>query len=113
MVGTSYYVAPEVLLNDYDHLCDMWSIGVVLYIMLTGRPPFNGDNDQEIVRKVRFGQYNLDKRDFRKLSPACAEFLKRLLHKDPTGRISAEEALRHPWIQQNRKELDVNMYDLK
>jgi calcium-dependent protein kinase len=113
MVGTSYYVAPEVLLHDYDQQCDMWSIGVVLFILLTGRPPFNGSDDKEIVRKVRRGHYHMDKKDFRKHSPACKEFVRRLLQVDPRSRMSAEDALRDPWIAQHRKELDINMFDLK
>ena len=99
MVGTSYYVAPEVLFHDYDEQSDMWSLGVVLYIMLTGRPPFNGMNDIEIVKKVRLCQYSMHKRDWLRYTPACVEFVKKLLHKDPMGRMTAEQALKHPWIK--------------
>lgn len=51
-VGTAYYVSPEVLSGDYDEKCDIWSSGVILYILLTGEPPFNGPNDNEIYRKI-------------------------------------------------------------
>ena len=89
MVGTSYYVAPEVLLHDYDQQCDMWSLGVVIYVMLTGRPPFNGIDDKQIVRKIRDGAFQFNKRDFKKVSPACIEFIKRLLTMDPKNRMTA------------------------
>ena len=53
--GSAYYIAPEVLSTEYDEKCDMWSIGVLLYIMLTGSPPFPGNSELEIVHKVKLG----------------------------------------------------------
>lgn len=55
--GTAYYIAPEVLTSEYNEKCDLWSIGVILYILLSGRPPFDGKDDKEIVKKVRIGSY--------------------------------------------------------
>jgi calcium-dependent protein kinase len=51
-VGTAYYVSPEILKGDYDEKCDIWSSGVILYILLTGIPPFNGESDNDIYRKI-------------------------------------------------------------
>lgn len=62
--GTAYYIAPEVLTSEYNEKCDVWSIGVILYILLSGRPPFDGKDDREIVRKVRIGHYDLNSKSF-------------------------------------------------
>lgn len=53
LVGTPYYMAPEVLQGSYDEKCDVWSCGVILYILLCGSPPFNGSNEKEIMEKIR------------------------------------------------------------
>ena len=56
--GTAYYVAPEVMDGEYTEKCDMWSIGVILFVLLSGTPPFNGANDDEIMEKVKIGKYS-------------------------------------------------------
>lgn len=60
--GTCYYLAPEVLMRSYDFKADMWSCGVILYTMLSGRPPFNADNDLEIMRMIKTGKYSMRSR---------------------------------------------------
>lgn len=57
-VGTAYYVSPEVLSGNYDEKCDIWSAGVILFILLTGDPPFNGANDNEIYKKIQNKKYS-------------------------------------------------------
>jgi len=67
VLGTAYYIAPEVLNGKYDQKCDIWSIGVILYILISGEPPFPGNSDPEIIKKVRAGKYNFSsKLDFYK-----------------------------------------------
>ena len=55
--GTAYYIAPEVLRGEYNEQCDMWSMGVILYVLLCGSPPFNAKEDEEILKKVKEGKF--------------------------------------------------------
>lgn len=63
-LGTAYYIAPEVLSGKYNEKCDIWSIGVIVYILLSGEPPFPGESDAEIIAKVRKGKYSFTSKDF-------------------------------------------------
>ena len=106
LVGSSYYIAPEVLKKSYDEKCDIWSCGVILYILLSGRPPFGGENDKEIMARVAQGKYDLVSAPFNKISKNCIDLIKKLLVMEPKRRINAQEALSHPWFKENRsKEL--------
>ena len=62
--GTAYYVAPEVMDGEYTEKCDIWSIGVILFVLLSGTPPFNGPNDEEIMEKVKIGKYSFSGKHF-------------------------------------------------
>ncbi|OII72514.1 calcium calmodulin dependent protein kinase [Cryptosporidium ubiquitum] len=99
VVGTPYYVAPEVLYGSYSKLCDLWSAGVILYILLCGYPPFHGKDNVEILRKVKIGQYSLEHNIWKYVSDSAKDLIKRLLMTDPSKRISAQDALNHPWIK--------------
>ncbi|XP_049408120.1 phosphoenolpyruvate carboxylase kinase 1-like [Solanum stenotomum] len=102
VVGTPYYVAPEVLAGrDYNEKVDIWSAGVILYIMLAGIPPFCGDSTEEIFEAVLRANLMFPTRIFRSVSPAAKDLLRRMLCKDISRRFSAEQVLRHPWITSN------------
>lgn len=74
-VGTAYCIAPEVLTGGYGMKCDEWSVGVCMYIMLTGNPPFDGESDREILKNVREGRYTLEGSEFENLSPEAIDLL--------------------------------------
>ena len=106
LVGSSYYIAPEVLKKKYDEKCDIWSCGVILYILLSGRPPFSGESDKEIMQQVAIGKYDLQSSPFNKCSRSCLDLIQKLLIMDPKKRITAQEALNHSWFKENKsKEL--------
>lgn len=101
--GTAYYVAPEVLTGrGYNELCDVWSCGVILYILLCGSPPFSGSSDEETCKQVRYGAINFDLDDFRKVSDEVKELIKRMCTRNVSKRPSAEECLRSPWVMKQR-----------
>lgn len=97
--GTPYYLAPEVLMGSYNHLADCWSLGVILYMLLSGTPPFNGSTNEEILVSVYNASVNFRKKVFRSVSAAAKDLISRLLIKDPNYRITAEQAYNHEWIQ--------------
>ena len=94
VVGTPYYVAPEVLAGrDYSEKIDVWSAGVVLYIMLAGFPPFYGDSAVEIFDAVLRANLRFPSRAFQSVSPAVKDLLRRMLCKDVSRRFSADQVL--------------------
>ena len=106
--GTPYYIAPEVLQQSYNEKCDIWSIGVILYLLLTGTVPFDGDNDEEIWKKIINDEINYSSPKIKNLSPEAKDLLKKLLIKNPDKRLSASEALEHNWIKKYAPHTKVN-----
>ena len=98
VVGTPYYVAPEVLKGDYGVACDVWSLGVILFVFLCGYPPFEGDNNKEIFRNVVKQPLTYDPADWNTISDQAKDLVTKMLQKDPKKRITAQQCLDHPWF---------------
>lgn len=89
IVGTPYYVAPEVLKGKYDFSCDIWSLGIILYILLCGYPPFEGDNHKEIFHNVLNQELKFNPVDWSGLSKGAIELVRKMLEKDPEKRLTS------------------------
>eukprot|EP00929_Paragymnodinium_shiwhaense_P058567 TRINITY_DN2932_c0_g2_i1.p1 TRINITY_DN2932_c0_g2~~TRINITY_DN2932_c0_g2_i1.p1 ORF type:complete len:525 (+),score=165.30 TRINITY_DN2932_c0_g2_i1:97-1575(+) len=97
--GTPYYVAPQVLAGKYDHLSDLWSCGVIMYVILCGYPPFFGETDGEVLAKVRLGNFSFNATDWKNVSEDAKNLIRHLLKMNPRDRYCAEQALNHDWIK--------------
>lgn len=96
--GTPYYVAPQVLAGKYDQQSDMWSCGVIMYVMLCGYPPFFGETDAEVLSKVRLGNFSFNAADWKNVSEDAKNLIRMLLKMNPKDRYTAKLALTHEWI---------------
>lgn len=99
IAGTPYYMAPEVLDGQYDSKCDTWSIGVLLYVFMSGYLPFQGENRNEVFSKIQNGKFHFKHQEFEVASPEVIDLIKKLLIVDPKKRLTAGEALKHPWFK--------------
>ena len=100
LTGSTYYLSPEVLSGVYDESCDLWSCGVILYILLSGMPPFPGNSDSQIMERIQLGKYSLDEGIWKSVSDPAKDLIRKLLC-PVTIRLTATEALQHPWILAN------------
>merc|ERR1712217_133438 len=99
VVGTASYVAPEVLAGKYDELCDSWSAGVIMYALLSGSPPFHGQNQDRLLARVRSGRFSFPDRDWRRISLDAKSLITQLMSFKPKQRCTPQRALKHTWIR--------------
>jgi calcium-dependent protein kinase len=96
IVGTSYYVAPEVLEKRYGMECDIWSLGVILYLLLAGKPPFAGSDKNDIFNKIQNCEYSMDDEVWRSVSSEAKDIIRKLICRNPKDRLTAAQAMEHP-----------------
>lgn len=101
IVGTSIYCSPEVIDDLYDERSDEWACGVLMYILLCGKPPFEGETEDEIFNNVKNLNYNFLPEQFNYVSENCKDLIRRLLEPDKNKRITAYQALKHPFFTEN------------
>ena len=99
IVGSSYYIAPEVLRQKYNKECDLWSVGVILYMFIVGHAPFDGCDDEEITNNIHRGVYRKNDRRWIKASKEVKDLIQKLLTYRPSQRLTAMQALNHPWFK--------------
>jgi calcium-dependent protein kinase len=113
VVGTPDYIAPEAMYGAHGLACDMWSVGVIMYAMLSGELPFTGDTASETVGRAMSGSFSVTSKAWERVSPAAIDLLRKLLVVDPKGRMSAGAALRHHWFSQTpiRQPISLSLID--
>jgi serine/threonine protein kinase len=109
--GTPYFTAPEVILRrPYDERADMWSVGCIAFLLMSGNLPFQAANQKELFRKIVAAEFNFDVNAWTDISQEGKNFLNELLLLNPEERFTAEEARKHPWMLMPRKRLlNINL----
>ena len=97
-MGTPYYAAPEIFTQTYDEKIDIWSIGTILFILLCGYPPFDGQNTKQVIESIRRADLCFNPDDWASVSIEAVDLIKKLLDPGPLSRISIDEALTHSWF---------------
>ncbi|TYG76290.1 hypothetical protein ES288_D03G103500v1 [Gossypium darwinii] len=101
LVGSAYYVAPEVLRRRYGPEADIWSAGVTLYVLLSGVPPFYGETEQSIFDSILRGNIDFSSDPWPSISSSAKDLVRKMLRDDPKERLSASEVLNHQWMRED------------
>ena len=110
--GTAYYVSPDLLTGSYDEKTDVWSAGVILYILLCGKPPYYGNNDAQIINMIRNGKHHYQDPAWQNVSATAKSMIDWMLNKDSAARPSAEDVLQHEWVQMDISEISSHPIDI-
>ncbi|TKY53337.1 Calcium-dependent protein kinase 8 [Spatholobus suberectus] len=109
IVGSPYYMAPEVLKRNYGPEVDIWSAGVILYILLCGVPPFWAETEQGVAQAIIRSAVDFKREPWPKVSDNAKDLVKKMLDRDPKSRLTAQEVLDHPWLQNANKAPNVSL----
>eukprot|EP00252_Welwitschia_mirabilis_P021500 TRINITY_DN5531_c0_g1_i1.p1 TRINITY_DN5531_c0_g1~~TRINITY_DN5531_c0_g1_i1.p1 ORF type:complete len:532 (+),score=105.41 TRINITY_DN5531_c0_g1_i1:987-2582(+) len=112
IVGSPYYMAPEVLKRNYGPEIDVWSAGVILYILLCGVPPFWAETEQGVAQAILLGKIDFKRDPWPKVSENAKSLVRQMLEPDPKLRLTAQQVLEHPWLQHARKAPNVPLGDV-
>ncbi|CAI0548763.1 unnamed protein product [Linum tenue] len=107
IVGSAYYIAPEVLKRKYGPEADIWSVGVMLYILLCGVPPFWAESEHGIFNAILRGHVDFTSDPWPSISPPAKDLVRKMLNSDPKQRLTASQVLNHPWIQVDGEAPDI------
>nr|GMD24475.1 calcium-dependent protein kinase 8-like [Ipomoea batatas]GMD24478.1 calcium-dependent protein kinase 8-like [Ipomoea batatas] len=107
IVGSPYYMAPEVLKRNYGPEVDIWSAGVILYILLCGVPPFWAETEQGVAQAIIRSVVDFKRDPWPKVSDNAKDLIKKMLEPDPSKRLTAQQVLEHPWLQNIKKAPNV------
>jgi len=99
IVGSPYYMAPEIISGNYSYKTDNWSIGVMLFVLMTGKYPFTGEDQKTVFFKIKNEDFNVKELESSRCSKEVKNLISKLLVKDIKDRLSIEEALEHPWLK--------------
>jgi calcium-dependent protein kinase len=99
LAGTSFYIAPEVTSGKYDRQCDLWSVGAIMYVLLSGRSPFGNGSEAEMLERAREGRWSYRNRCWERVSGDAKSLIEKMLVISPATRFTAEQALNNEWIQ--------------
>lgn len=112
IVGSPYYMAPEVLKRNYGPEIDIWSAGVILYILLCGVPPFWAETEQGVALAILRGVIDFKREPWPQISENAKSLVKQMLEPDPKKRLTSQQVLEHPWIQNEKKAPNVPLGDI-
>ncbi|KAL3528303.1 hypothetical protein ACH5RR_007625 [Cinchona calisaya] len=112
IVGSPYYMAPEVLKRNYGPEVDVWSSGVILYILLCGVPPFWAETEQGVALAILRGVIDFKREPWPQISESAKSLVRQMLDPDPKKRLTAQQVLDHPWIQNAKKAPNVPLSDI-